>query len=166
MPDDPTPLEFDDAAALREQLAAAEKQVADYKSLVADFDNARKRVAQDAARERKYAAEPIVRDLLGPLDNLDRTLAAAKKAGDAGPLVQGVVATAHQVLEVFKRHGVTVIPAGPGTPFDPTVHQAVTQQPAKDVPPGAVVQVLEKGFLLHDRVIRPAAVIVASESNS
>jgi molecular chaperone GrpE len=166
MPDEATPLEFDEAAALREQVAAAEKQVADYKSLVADFDNARKRLAQDAVRERKYAAEPIVRDLLGPLDNLDRTLAAAKKAGENGPLVQGVAATAQQILDVFKRHGVTVIPAGPGTPFDPAVHQAVTQQPAKDVPPGAVVLVLEKGFLLYDKVIRPAAVVVASEPNS
>jgi len=166
MPDEATPLEFDEAAALREQVAAAEKQVADYKSLVADFDNARKRLAQDAVRERKYAAEPIVRDLLGTLDNLDRTLAAARKAGEGGPLVQGVAATAQQILDVFKRHGVTVIPSGPGTPFDPAVHQAVTQQPAKDVPPGAVVQVLEKGFLLHDKVIRPAAVVVASEPNS
>src|SRR6188768_2412794 len=111
MADDATPLEFDDAAALREQLAQAERQVADYKSIVADFDNARKRVAQDAVRERKYAAEPIVRDLLATLDNLDRTLDAAKKAGDNGPLVQGVAATAQQVLEVFKRHGVTPIPA-------------------------------------------------------
>jgi molecular chaperone GrpE len=163
MAEEPTPLEHDEANALREQLATAEKQVADYKSLVADFDNARKRLAQDASRERKFAAEPIVRDLLGPLDNLDRTLDAAKKAGDNGPLVQGVAATASQILEVFKRYGVTVIPSGPGTPFDPNVHQAVTQQPAKDVKPGAVALVLEKGFLIHDRVLRPASVIVASE---
>ncbi|HEY2786164.1 MAG TPA: nucleotide exchange factor GrpE [Fimbriiglobus sp.] len=161
--EEPTPLEHDEAAALREQLSAAEKQVADYKSLVAEFDNARKRLNQDAARERKYAAEPIFKDLLGPIDNLDRTLDAAKKAGDTGPLVQGVAATAAQILEVFKRFGVTVIPAGRGTPFDPNVHQAVTQQPAADVSPGAVVLVLEKGFLLHDRVLRPASVIVASE---
>jgi molecular chaperone GrpE len=157
------PPDFDDSAALREQLAQARKQVADYQSLVADFDNARKRLAQDAARERKYAAEPIVKDLLGPLDNLDRTLAAAKKAGDNGPLVQGVAATAAQILEALKRHGVTVIPAAPGTPFDPNVHQAVTQQPARDVPPGGVASVVEKGFLLHDRVLRPAAVIVAAD---
>src|SRR5262245_59340057 len=163
MPDDALPPEFDETAALREQVAAAQRQVADYKSLVADFDNARKRLNQDVARERKYAAEPIVKDLLGPLDNLDRTLDAARKAGENGPLVQGVAATAAQILEVFKRHGVTAIPAGKGTPFDPTVHQAVTQLPAKDVPPGAVVTVLEKGFLLHDRVLRPAAVVVASE---
>jgi molecular chaperone GrpE len=166
MTEEPTPLEHDEATALREQLAAVERQVADYKSLVADFDNARKRLSQDAMRERKYAAEPIVKDLLGPLDNLDRTLDAAKKAGENGPLVQGVSATAAQILDVFKRFGVTVIPAARGTPFDPNVHQAVTQQPAKDVPPGAVVQVLEKGFLLHDRVLRPAAVVVACEPNA
>jgi molecular chaperone GrpE len=166
MTDDTTPLEIDEAAGLREQVAAAERQVADYKALVADFDNARKRLNQDAARERKYMAEPLVKDLLGPLDNLDRTLAAAKKAGDAGPLVQGVAATAQQILEVFKRHGVTVIPAAAGTPFDPNVHQAVMQQPSKDVPPGAVATVLEKGFLLHDRVLRPASVVVATEPNT
>src|SRR3954466_10278827 len=99
MADDNDPVDLAPAeTALRDQLAAAERQVADYKSLVADFDNARKRLAQDAARERKYAAEPIARDLLGALDNLDRTLDAAKKAGDAGPLVQGVAATAAQIL--------------------------------------------------------------------
>lgn len=163
MTDESLSVEPLEPAALREKLAAAERQVADYKSLVAEFDNARKRLTQDAARERKYAAEPIFKDLLGPLDNLDRTLDAAKKAGDNGPLVQGVAATVTQVLDVFKRFGVTVIPAAPGTPFDPTVHQAVSQLPAKDVPPGGVVQVLEKGFLLHDRVLRPASVVVAAE---
>jgi hypothetical protein len=80
--------------------------------------------------------------------------------------VSATAHTAQHILEVFKRHGVTVIPAAAGTPFDPNVHQAVTQQPAKDVPPGAVTAVLEKGFLLHDRVLRPASVIVASEPNT
>ena len=66
-------------------------------------------------------------------------------------------------LDVLKRHGVTRVDAAPGTPFDPAVHEAVMQQPTNDFAPGAVVQVVQSGFLLHDRLIRPANVIVAAE---
>ena len=127
-----------------------------YKLRLADFENARKRLLRDAEVERKYAAEPLARDLLAALDNLDRALDAAKKAGDTGPLATGVAATAAQFLDVLKRHGVTRIECGPGTAFDPNLHQAVMQQPTNDFEPGQVVQVLQQGFMLHDRVLRPA----------
>ena len=82
-----------------------EKQVADYKALIADFENARKRLTQDADRQRRYAAEPLVRDLLGGLDNLDRAVQAATQAGESGALVQGVTATVSLLLDALKRHG-------------------------------------------------------------
>jgi molecular chaperone GrpE len=148
--------------ALRARLDAAEQQLGNYKLVVADYENARKRAARDADLVKKYASEGLARDLLGALDNLDRALDASKKAGDTGPLATGVAATASQFLDVLKRHGVTKIECGPGTAFDPNLHDAVMQQPTNDHAPGEVVQVLGAGFLLHDRVLRPATVIVAT----
>lgn len=165
MPDDPnnnpdaTPAE----AALQARVDQLEKQVADYKLLIADFENSRKRLAADNDRQRKYAAEPLARDLLTALDNLDRAVEAARKSGDAAALAQGVSATVALFLDVLKRYGVTRIDVGPGTLFDPNHHQAVLQQPTNDHAPGEVTAVLQQGFLLHDRVLRPASVAVASE---
>ncbi|MBA4188527.1 MAG: nucleotide exchange factor GrpE [Planctomycetaceae bacterium] len=169
MPDDtsipvdaPPPAEATELDAVRAKLDATEQQLANFKLAVADYENARKRTVRDAEINKKYAAESFARDLLGALDNLDRALSAAKAAGDTGPLATGVAATAEQFLGVLKRHGVTRIECDKGTVFDPNLHQAVMEQPSTDVAPGEVVQVLQQGFQLHDRVIRPASVIVAS----
>ena len=160
MPD--TPDSPSDLDAVRAKLEATEQQLANFKLVAADYENARKRMVRDAEAFRKYAAEGLVKDLLTPLDNLDRALAAAKAAGDQGPLAVGVAATASQLLDALRRHGVTRIEVGPGTAFDPNVHEAVSQQPTNDFEPGQVVLVVGQGFQLHDRVLRPAAVIVAS----
>jgi molecular chaperone GrpE len=148
--------------ALRTKLAATDQELSNYKLKLADFDNARKRMVRDAEIERKYATESLARDLLAPLDNLDRALEASKRAGDTGPLATGVSVTATQFLDALKRHGVTRIEIVPGAAFDPNLHQAVMEQPSTEFAPGQVVQVLQQGFLLHDRVLRPASVIVAS----
>jgi molecular chaperone GrpE len=148
--------------AVRTKLNATESELNNYKLRLADFENARKRLLRDAEVERKYAAESLTRDLLAALDNLDRALSVPKAAGDTGPLVTGVSATANQFVDILRRYGVTRIECPPGTAFDPNLHQAVMEQPTPDFKPGQVVQVLQQGFLLHDRVLRPASVIVAS----
>jgi len=148
--------------SLRTRLTAVEQDLHNHKLRLADFENARKRLLRDTETERKYASENLVKDLLVALDNLDRALEAARAAGDTGPLVAGVSATAKQFLDVLTRHGVTRIDCGPGTVFDPHLHQAVMEQPTNDYEPGQVVQVLQQGFLLHDRVLRPASVVVAT----
>jgi molecular chaperone GrpE len=150
--------------AARAKLDAVEQDLNNHKLQLAEHVNARKRLLRDVEVEKKYAAEPLVRDLLAALDNLDRAIAAAKSAGEAGPLVTGVSATAAQFLDVLRRHGVTRIECEPGTVFDPNLHQAVMQQPSADFEPGQVVQVLQQGFLIHDRVLRPASVIVATNT--
>jgi molecular chaperone GrpE len=157
--DAPPPAE--DAAAAK--LAAAEKQLNDYKLLVAELQTSMRRVQESARQERRYAHEPLVKDLLPALDNLDRALDALKKAGDDGPLTQGVAGTQTLILDALKRHGVAMLAVGPGTPFDPMKHQAVMEQPTQDLPPGSVATVLQSGFVLHDRVLRPATVTVAKE---
>jgi molecular chaperone GrpE len=164
-PNDAIPVDSVPLAELdtvRAKLAAAEGELANYKLRLADFENARKRMLRDAEAQRKFAAEGLIRDLLGALDNLERALAAAKAAGDGGPLATGVSATATQFLEVLKRNGVARIEAAPGTPFDPNVHQAVSQQPTNDYEPGQVTQVVGTGFTLHEKVLRPAMVVVAT----
>jgi molecular chaperone GrpE len=163
MPDETpeVPTDASELDAVRAKLDATEKELNNYKLRLADFDNARKRLLRDAETDRKYAAEGIVRDILPALDNLDRALEAAKKTGEAGPLAAGVAATASQFLEAFKRHGITRIEVASGAAFDPNLHQAVMEQPGTDFEPGQVVQVLQHGFMIHDRVLRPATVIVA-----
>jgi molecular chaperone GrpE len=151
--------------SVRSKLNATEQELNNYKLRLADFENARKRLLRDAEVERKYATESLARDLLAALDNLDRALGVAKTAGDAGPLVSGVSATANQFLDILKRHGVTRIECPPGTAFDPNLHQAVMEQPTSDFKPGQIVQVLQQGFMLHDRVLRAASVIVAKAAN-
>ena len=146
---------------LRAKLEAAERDLSNHKLQLAEYVNARKRLVQSAETDKKYANESLVKDLLTALDNLDRALDAAKKAGDTGPLAIGVSATANQFLDVFRRYGVNKIETNPGDAFDPNRHEAVMQQPARDIEPGHIALVLQQGFLLHDRVLRPATVIVA-----
>ena len=127
----------------------------------AEFENYQKRAQRDREQERKYAYTPLALDLLPVIDNLDRAVAAARQAGETGPLIQGVSMVQAQVLEQLKRHGSTRM-AADGQPFDPNLHQAVMQQPSADAAPGTVLQVLEHGYLNHDRVLRPAKVIVST----
>jgi molecular chaperone GrpE len=155
---------LEDLDTLRKRAESAEQERDQFLNLVqqtrADFENYQKRVQRDLAQERRYAQKPLALDLLPSLDNLERATAAAKQAGETGPLVQGVAMVQAQLLDVLRRHGVTRIDAL-GKPFDPNLHQAVMQQPSADYPPGTVVQVLEHGYLLHDRVLRPATVAIS-----
>jgi molecular chaperone GrpE len=152
--------------ALKGQLQAAEKARDEYLELAkqtrADFVNYQDRFKRDLATERRFAQSPLAGDLLSPLDNLERALTAANQ-GDKASLarvVQGVALVQSQLLDVLRRHGVTRIDAQ-GKPFDPNLHQAVMQQPSAEVPPQTVLEVLEPGYMLHDRVLRPARVKVS-----
>jgi len=147
------------------RLQTAEKQRDEYLELAkqtrADFENYQKRAQRDLATERRYAQAPLAGDLLAALDNLERALAAASQAGDRGALGQGVALVHNQLLDALRRHGITRIDAQ-GKPFDPNLHQAVMQQPSADHPPQTVVQVLEPGYMIHERVLRPARVAVST----
>jgi molecular chaperone GrpE len=153
----------EEIARLR-KLAAERDQYLDLAQRTrAEFENYQKRNQKEREQERKYAYGPLVLDLLPVIDNLDRTLEAAQKAGDTGPLVQGVAMVQRQFLEILKRNGITRIDAQAGQSFDPNVHQAVMQRPTADVEPGAIVAVHEQGYLNQDRVLRPAKVTVSAK---
>jgi molecular chaperone GrpE len=147
-----------------QKLAAERDQYLDMaQRLRAEFENYQKRSQKDREQERRYACGPLIYDLLPVFDNLERALQAAQQAGEQGALVQGVGMVQTQFLEQLKRHGITRIDAE-GKPFDPNLHQAVMQKPSAGMPPNTVVQVLEQGFLNHDRVLRPAKVIVSTKN--
>jgi molecular chaperone GrpE len=153
-----------DLEALQARVADAEQKRDEYLDLLqrtrADFENYQKRAFRETIQERKYAHADLAHDLLAALDNLERATTAANQAGDKSPLAQGVTLVQTQLLDILRRHGVTLIEAQ-GKPFDPNQHQAVMQQPSSDLPPNSVVQVLEQGFMILDRVLRPAKVIVS-----
>ena len=158
----------DDAVTLRERVAKLEQENDEFLRHLAEFQNRNnemlqvmKRKDQDLDHRLKYAHEKLALDLVTALDNLDRAVDAAKKAGDKGPLAVGVTATYTQILDVLRRYGVTPIDAL-GQPFDPNKHQAIQTVPAgPGQDPHTVAQVVQPGFMIHDRVLRPAAVIVA-----
>jgi molecular chaperone GrpE len=154
-----------DLEALQARIADAEQKRDEYLDLLqrtrADFENYQKRAMREMIQERKYAHGGLAADLLPALDNLDRATAAAKQAGEKSSLAQGVLLVQSQLLDILRRNGITPIDAV-GKPFDPNQHEAVMQQPSADVQPGSVLQVLEQGFLIHDRVLRPAKVIVST----
>ena len=164
---DPEPASGD-AAALRERVAKLEQQNGEFLRHLAEFQTRNnemlqvmRRKDQELDQKLRFAHEKLAVDLLAALDNLDRAVDAAKKAGDKSPLTIGVAATQAQILDVLKRHGITPIEAL-GQTFDPNKHQAIQTRPAGDGhEPDTVAQVVQQGFMIHDRVLRPAAVIVA-----
>ncbi len=129
--------------------------------LQAEMQNLRNRTSREINDERRYAALPVLRDLLPVIDNIDRAIDAAAKAGEAENLLAGFRLVRQQLATVLSQTQCEVIDPT-GQPFDPNFHQAILQQPSPDVPAGHVMMTAQPGYKLHDRVIRPAQVIVSS----
>jgi molecular chaperone GrpE len=127
----------------------------------AELDNYRKRARRELEDERRYAALPLLRDLLPVLDNMRRAIEAAQKSPGAEGLVDGVKLVAQSLETVLANHHCQRIDAL-GKPFDPAFHQAISQHSSAEHPPNTVVLVAQEGYTLHDRVIRPAQVIVST----
>lgn len=153
-------------AALKSQLEVLAKQALSDKEkmmrAVAEADNSRKRAEADVERERKYALEKFVKALIPVVDSLDMALEAGKSKAESAEdaMVQGVEATLRLFLKELSSFGVERIDPV-GEPFDPNVHQAISMIPSKDVKPNCIVSVMQKGFILNGRVVRPAMVMVA-----
>jgi molecular chaperone GrpE len=127
----------------------------------AEMQNLRSRTAREIADERRYAALPVLRDLLPVVDNIERAIEAAEKAGEAENLLAGFRLVRQQLETVLNQNKCLPIEAL-GQPFDPNFHQAIVYQPTADVPANTVTIVTQSGYRLHDRVVRPAHVIVSS----
>jgi molecular chaperone GrpE len=126
----------------------------------AELENFRRRSQRDAGEARKYQSLTLVRDLLPSVDNLQRAIQAAEQSGDVGNLLEGIRMVSHQLAETLKGHAAQPI-AAEGEAFDPNLHEALSQVPSADHPPMTVLQVVEDGYRMHDRVVRPAKVIVS-----
>jgi len=127
----------------------------------AELENYRKRAVRQLEEERRYAALPLVRDLLPVLDNVKRAVEAAEKTHDTASLLEGIHMVVQQLEGVLARHHCTPI-AALHKPFDPNFHNAILHQPSADYPPNTVLQEIHQGFHLYDRVVRPSQVIVSS----
>jgi molecular chaperone GrpE len=128
--------------------------------LQAEFDNYRKRVAREKADLSSRAAERVVSELLPVLDNLERAIDHTLEGGELDQLLKGVEMVHQQVGDVFTKEGVQIVDPF-GEAFDPLVHQAVGTQEDPGVPDQTCVKVLQRGYLLGGRVVRPAMVIVS-----
>ncbi|MBX3444450.1 MAG: nucleotide exchange factor GrpE [Planctomyces sp.] len=147
--------------ALQAALQERDENLQRFLRAQADLENARRRWQKESEEQRKYQALPIVRDLLPALDNLRRAVEAAQQSTSIESLRQGVEMVLTQVDDVFNKYEAKPIPAL-GQPFDPNVHEAISQMPSADQPPMTVLIEAEKGYTMHDRVVRPSKVIVAS----
>jgi molecular chaperone GrpE len=147
-----------DEDALQKALAERDEYLRDLQRLAADFDNFRKRSAREYEALAQRAHERLVQELLPVLDDLERALEAAEEHDEA-KVVDGVRLVQQALRQALEREGLAEIEAD--GKFDPHVHEALLAQPAEDAEQGDVLQVLQKGYTLGDRVLRPARVIVA-----
>lgn len=158
-----TPADNEEIASLREQLANAQQEVLYAR---AETQNVRRRLEKDVADTRAYAATGFARDILSVADNLARALSAIpaelREDEKLKNLVAGIEATGREIDKVFAGHGISRI-AATGLPLDPNQHQAMLEVPSVDAEPGTVVQELQAGYMIKDRLLRPAMVAVAKK---
>ena len=124
----------------------------------ADLENYRKRVQKEKEEILKYGNESFIMEILPAVDNLER---AVSHASEDDPIIEGVKLTLSMLVSALKKFGVTPQETPPGTPFDPAFHQAMSQVETAEQEPNTVVAEFQKGYLLNDRLLRPAMVTVA-----
>lgn len=166
----------DSAEDVLVRLAEAEAVIAGHQTEVlrlhADMQNIRRRAEQDVEKAHKFGQEKLISELLPVLDNLERALQATDSQSDAGQsadpvsaLRQGVELTLKSFLDCLRKFNVNVLDPV-GAPFDPQFHQAMGMVESQTAEPGSVLAVMQKGYSLHGRVLRPAMVMVAREPSA
>jgi molecular chaperone GrpE len=138
------------ATELREQVLRA----------AAELENTRRRAARDVENAHRYGVERFARELLAVVDSLEMGREAARNAGEGGAVAEGMDATLRLLLSVLEKFGVTLVEAE-GQPFDPEAHEAIMTQPTAEAAPDTVLTVVQPGYRIHERLLRPARVIVA-----
>ncbi|AKM19739.1 nucleotide exchange factor GrpE [Geobacillus sp. FSL K6-0789] len=156
--------ETEELAAAKAQVAELEAKLAEmehrYLRLYADFENFRRRTRQELEAAEKYRAQSLASDLLPVLDNFERALKIETENEQAKSILQGMEMVYRSLLDALKKEGVEAIEAV-GKPFDPHLHQAVMQTDEDGYEPNTVVEELQKGYKLKDRILRPAMVKVS-----
>jgi molecular chaperone GrpE len=149
--------------SLRDQLETAKQDVLYAR---AETQNVRRRLEKDIADARAYAATGFARDILSVADNLSRALgsipADLREDDKLKNVIAGIEATAREIDKVFGQHGISRI-AAVGLPLDPNQHQAMLEVPSADAEPGTILQELQAGYVIKDRLLRPAMVAVSKK---
>ncbi len=150
------------------KIVALEKEKKDnwdrYLRAAADLENLRKRQKREVEDAKLESKGRVLKEMLPVVDNLERAIEHATTQAGTNPIVEGVQLVLRQFLTAFERLEVTPVEAG-GQPFDPNLHEAISQQES-DSPPGTVVQVLQRGYKADNRLLRPALVVVAKAKNA
>ena len=155
---------------LEEKLAEVQAEADENKDrllrLAAEFENYKKRSGREMEDLKKYASENLIRQLLTVVDNLERAIESASGDNQKDQsVVDGVSLTLTEVMKILEKHHVNPIESL-GTPFDPTFHQAMSQEESGDHPANTVIQEYQKGYMIHDRLLRPAMVVVSKAAQN
>ncbi|MCP4625092.1 MAG: nucleotide exchange factor GrpE [bacterium] len=150
---------------LAEKLKSKETEAQEYYDRLlrvsAEFENYKKRASREMEDFRKYSNQSLIKEMLTVVDNLELAINSANGHKGIGKgLVDGLEMTHREILKVFEKFNVKSISAK-GQPFDPTFHEAVMQEESDDHPDNTVINELQKGYLIHDRLLRPSMVVVA-----
>ncbi|MCS5635824.1 MAG: nucleotide exchange factor GrpE [Myxococcota bacterium] len=159
---DPEPGDEDELAGARRELEEAGDR---FMRLQAEFENFRRRSLKERQESLQYGHQNLVKDLLATVDNLERALAHSEEdaSADMESVVQGVELVKRELLGALGKHGVKVIEPLKEEAFDPAFHEAMGQLPDGSVEPNSVLEVLQKGYMINDRMLRPARVLLARE---
>ena len=130
---------------------------------VAESENIRRRASRDVENAHKYANEKLLEDLLPVLDSLEKALELPDQSDDAKTVLEGIEISLRMFRETLERGGVVVVDPL-GEPFDPSKHEALAMVPNEEVEPNSVIEVVQKGYLLNERVVRAARVVVSAAS--
>ena len=156
-------------ASLEEKLEQKEKELAECKDkmlrLAAELENFKKRVEREKLEHMKFALEEFAKELLPFLDNLERAIALAKDTKDMEKMIEGIELTLSGYFKTLERFGLKTF-AAEGQRFDPNYHEALSVEENSDVEDNTVLKELLRGYTLHDRVIRPALVVVSKKNQS
>ena len=152
---------------LKKQLEEAKQEISQEHDqllrLSAEFENYKKRVSRQMEDFRKYANETLLKDLLSVVDNLERAINTSGEKSDEpvqSCVIEGVEMTLNEILKLLSKYHVTSIDAL-GKPFDPIFHEAVMQETSEEQPENTVINEFQKGYLIHDRLLRPSMVVVS-----
>lgn len=158
----------EECAKLKERLEEKEREAAEhydrYLRAVAELDNFRKRTAREKEELVKFGNENLMRDILPLIDNLDRALAHAEKSENFAAFKEGLIMVRDQFMRTLEKHGLSCIDCT-RKEFDPNYHEALFQVNSPDHDNNQVVEELEKGYLLHGRLLRPAKVSVCKKAD-
>ena len=154
----------DSGTDLESELRRAQDSAAEFRDqflrTAAELENVRRRASRDVENAHHYGIERFARELLAVVDSLEMGLGAARESGEGGAVAEGMEATLRLLLQVLEKFGVSRIEAA-GQPFDPDAHEAIMTQPSTEAKPDTVIGVIQEGYRIHERLLRPSRVIVA-----